>query len=166
VGPFHPVTTLTTSERQALIVELGHFPVELRQRVEGLGDRELSARYRDGGWTLRQVIHHLPDSHLQGYARFKLAFTEETPEVKTYEQPLWAELADARTAPVSWSLDLLEALHRRWAFFLRTLTEADFQRTYLHPQMGEVTLETTLQLYVWHGRHHMGHIKLVAQAAG
>ncbi len=166
VGPFQPLSGLTAGDREALIGEIAHFPADLRFLVEGLPDQALSTRYREGGWTLRQVIHHLPDSHLQGYVRFKLAMTEEAPAIKTYEQAPWGELADARNAPVAWSLDLLEALHRRWVFFLRTLTEADFQRIYLHPELGEMTLEKTLQLYVWHGRHHMGHIRLVTEKAG
>jgi uncharacterized damage-inducible protein DinB len=163
VGPFQPRTGLTSADRDALITELAHFPADLRFLVQTLSDQELGTRYREGGWTVRQVVHHIPDSHLQGYVRFKLAVTEDAPAIKTYDQAPWGELADARNAPVAWSLDLLEALHGRWAFFLRTLTEADFQRTYAHPELGEVTLEKTLQLYVWHGRHHLGHIRLVAE---
>jgi hypothetical protein len=100
---------------------------------------------------------------MQGYARFKLAVTENTPTIKTYEQSAWAETEDARSAPVEASIGLLEALHERWSYFLRSLSDEDFQRRYRHPELGELTLEKTLQLYVWHGRHHLGHIRLVAE---
>ncbi len=162
VGPFQPRATLTSSERKELIAELGHFPADLRFLVAGLTEEQLDTPYREGGWTIRQVVHHLPDSHLNAYVRFKLAMTEENPLIKTYEQAPWGDLADARTAPVAWSLDLLESLHRRWAFFLDSLSEAEFGRTFRHPEMGELTLDRTLQLYVWHGRHHLGHVRLVA----
>jgi uncharacterized damage-inducible protein DinB len=164
IGPFSPKPSLSTQEREALIEELAHFPADLRFLVESLPAEKLDTPYREGGWTVRQVAHHVPDSHMQGYVRFKLAVTEDTPAIKTYEEAVWAETEESRTAPVESSLDLLEALHERWALFLRTLKEEDFQKAYLHPKLGEVTLEKTLQLYVWHGKHHLGHIRLVAES--
>lgn len=161
-GPFSPKPSLTAAEREELMEELAHYPADLRFMVLSLTPEQLETPYREGGWTVRQVVHHLPDSHLQGYVRFKLAMTEDKPAIKTYGQAEWGEAEDARTAPVEVSLDLLEALHGRWVLFLRSLTEEDFQRSYMHPELGEVTLETTLQLYVWHGKHHLGHVTLVA----
>ena len=163
VGPFQPRTGLTAQEREELMAEIAHFPADLRFLVATLSEEELDTPYREGGWTVRQVVHHIPDSHMQGYVRFKLAMTEDQPTIKTYAQAPWGELADAREAPVEVSLTLLEALHTRLATFLRSLSEDDFQRTYLHPELGELTLEKTLQLYAWHGRHHLGHVKLVAE---
>lgn len=165
IGPFQPGSDFTPEERAAFIEEIARFPAELRVAVEGLSEEELDRPYREGGWTVRQVVHHVPDSHLQGYVRFKLAVTEVTPTIKTYGQAEWGDLADARLAPVEISLDLLDALHERWAFFLRSLSEEELQRSYLHPDLGELTLETTLQLYAWHGKHHLAHVGLVADRA-
>ena len=162
-GPFQPRLGLSNEDRQDLINRLERLPSEFRSAVESLSTEQLDSAYREGGWTIRQVVHHLPDSHLQGYVRFKLAMTEETPTIKTYQQDAWGDAADSRGAPVDPSLSLLEGLHQRWAYFLRTLSEDDFTRTYHHPEMGEVSLETTLQLYAWHGTHHLGHVKLVAE---
>lgn len=163
IGPFRPKPSLAPEEREELIQELAHFPADLRFLVLSLPEEKLDTPYREGGWTVRQVAHHVPDSHLQGYVRFKLAATEDTPTIKTYDEAVWAETEESRTAPVEISLDLLEALHKRWALFLRTLEEEDFRKAYRHPELGEVTLEKTLQLYVWHGKHHLGHVKLVAE---
>ena len=162
-GPFDPKPSLTSRERADLIEELAHYPADLRFLVMSLPEEMLDTPYREGGWTVRQVVHHVPDSHLQGYVRFKLAMTEDSPAIKTYGQAAWGETEDTRTGPVEMSLDLLEALHTRWALFLRSLSEEDFSREYVHPEMGAVSLEKTLQLYVWHGKHHLGHIKLVAE---
>ena len=162
IGPFQPRPELTPQERQELIAEIAHFPADLRFLVSSLTEEELDTPYREGGWTVRQVVHHVPDSHLQGSVRFKLAMTEEAPTIRTYIQHAWGETDDARTAPVEISLDLLDALHRRWTLFLSSLSDADLARTYHHPEMGEITLDTTLQLYAWHGKHHLGHVSLVA----
>ena len=165
VGPFEPRSGLTTQDREEFITQIEHFPSDLRFLTSTLNEEELDTPYREGGWTVRQVVHHVPDSHLQGYVRFKLALTEAAPTIKTYVQSAWGEAEDARTAPIEVSLDLLDALHKRWGIFLRSLSEEDFARTYHHPELGELTLETTLQLYAWHGRHHLGHVKLVADGA-
>lgn len=162
VGPFQPKPSLSPNERDSLIEELAVFPSVFRSWVERLTDIQLDTSYREGGWTIRQVVHHVPDSHMQGYVRFKLAISESTPSIKTYRQGAWGEMADARAAPVAVSLDLLDALHARWVFFIRSLSGENFARTYRHPELGEITLETTLQLYSWHGNHHLGHVRLVA----
>lgn len=165
VGPFRPTPALTPEERSDLMDEMENFPATLRSLVESLTETQLEATYREGGWTVRQVIHHIPDSHMQGYVRFKLAVSETRPTIKTYRQAAWGEMVDARVGAVDLSLRLLEALHARWVLFLRSLEEEDFARTYLHPELGEISLEATLQLYAWHGRHHLGHIQLVAKGA-
>jgi hypothetical protein len=166
IGPFQPRSGLTAEERESFVNDIAGFPVRFRAAVEGLSESQLDTPYRDGGWTVRQVAHHVPDSHLQGYVRFKLAMTEDAPVIKTYEQAAWGDTEDSRSAPVDCSLDLLEGLHKRWAYLLRSLSEEDFARTYRHPEMGEVSLETTLQLYAWHGKHHLAHVKLVAGLGG
>lgn len=165
VGPFRPRPALTPEERSDLMDEIENFPALLRSLVKGLTETQLETPYREEGWTVRQVIHHIPDSHMQGYVRFKLAVSETRPAIKTYRQAAWGEMADARVGAVETSLHLLEALHTRWVLFLRSLDEEDFARTYLHPELGEISLETTLQLYAWHGRHHLGHVQLVAMGA-
>jgi len=161
IGPFEPRSGFTPEERQGFIAEIEALPGSIRKLVSDLPEDVLDRPYRDGGWTVRQVVHHIPDSHLQGYIRFKLALSEDVPTIKTYVQAAWGEMEDARSGPVEPSLALLDGLHRRWGFFLRTVSEEDFRRTYRHPDMGELSLETTLQLYAWHGRHHLGHIRLV-----
>ena len=121
-------------------------------------EEQLETPYRPGGWTVRQLVHHVADSHLNSYTRFRLALTEDAPAIKGYDQERWAELADARTAPVLVSLVLLEALHRRWVQLLRSMTPADFARTFVHSELGKVSLDRNLALYAWHGEHHTGHI--------
>jgi hypothetical protein len=130
----------------------------MRAAVSGLSTAQLDTPYRDGGWTVRQVVHHVPDSHMNAYTRFRLALTESEPTIKPYDQEAWANLADSRTAPVEWSLALLEALHRRWAAMLESLADEDFSRRFRHPEIGVVTLGEVLGMYSWHGRHHVAHI--------
>ncbi len=149
---------LTDQERRKLIDEIAAAPGKLRLAVAGLSSEQLDTPYRPGGWTVRQVVHHLADSHLNSLVRFRLALTESEPTIKPYDQARWAELDDARTAPLDLSLALLEALHGRWALLLRSLGPADFDRTFRHPELGLMTLDKNLQLYAWHGRHHIAHI--------
>ncbi len=158
VGKFEWSGSNTDADRKKYIEQIAEAPARLRAAVKGLSDKQLDTPYRDGGWTVRQVVHHVPDSHLNAYVRFKLAATEEVPVVKTYEQQLWAELADARTAPIEPSLVLLEMLHHRWVMFLKSLSAADYARKLKHPELGEVNLEKYLAMYAWHGRHHVAHI--------
>jgi hypothetical protein len=132
--------------------------------VKGRSDAELDTPYRPGGWTLRQVVHHVPDSHMNAYIRMKFAVTEDAPAIKAYDEAKWAELPEARTGPADMSLMLLEALHRRWVTFLRGLPAVDFAKVYVHPELGRVTLDEALALYAWHCRHHAAHINLVRRA--
>ncbi len=150
---------LEPSQRAELVKILEEAPSNFRALVEGLPDSTLDVPYRPGGWTIRQVVHHMPDSHMNAYVRMKLAVTEESPAVPTYEEKLWADLPDGKTAPVGMSLDLLEGLHQRWVAFLRALPETDFQRTYTHPKMGRVTIDWALRIYAWHCGHHFEHIR-------
>jgi hypothetical protein len=158
IGRFTARSSLSASERHALIDDIAVLPADLRGAVSDLSAEQLDTPYRPGGWTVRQVIHHLPDSHLNSYVRFKLAVTEQEPTIKVYDQVAWATLADACHDDIGMSLVLLEALHRRWTVFLRSLTGEQFARTFRHPELGLVTLEANLQLYAWHGRHHLAHV--------
>jgi uncharacterized damage-inducible protein DinB len=152
-------------ERNAFLVQLEELPKHLRAAVTGLTDSQLETPYRDGGWTLRQVVHHVPDSHLQGYMRFKLALTEETPTVTAYSQPAWGELADVQTASLEVSIKLLEALHVRWVTLIRGMKVEDFARTFVIK--GETrTLDATLHLYAWHSLHHVAQINSLKTRKG
>ena len=146
------------AERRGWLRDIEETPTRLRAAVAGLTEDQLNTPYRPGGWTVRQVVHHLADSHLNGYIRFRLALTENEPTIKPYDQELWAQLRDARTAPAELSLTLLESLHQRWGQLLRSVEPADFARALKHPEMGRVTLEKYLAMYAWHGRHHVAHI--------
>lgn len=166
IGKFVPVDRLSADERAAAIAEIAAFPERIAGAVEGYSDERLDTPYRPEGWTVRQVVHHLADSHLNAYVRFRLALTEDEPTIKPYFEERWAELPDARSAPVDLSLDLLAAVHARWAALLLALPEADFARTYVHPEDGRRTLDRTLALYVWHGRHHLAHVTHLAERQG
>lgn len=158
VGRFVAGPAPDPETRAQMISELERFPAELRAAVGGLNAAQLDTPYRPDGWTIRQVVHHLPDSHLNSYVRFKLAVTEEVPTIRTYDQAAWAELPEARSGDPEMSLRLLEALHARWTLFLSHIPESDWTRTLDHPEVGTLTLDDLLQLYVWHCRHHLGHI--------
>jgi uncharacterized damage-inducible protein DinB len=158
LGRFRMEVEPADEERPRLIAEIAETPLRLRQAVEGLTPEQLDTEYRPGGWTVRQVVHHVPDSHLNSYVRFKLALTEEAPTIKSYEEDRWARLEDSRLTPIETSLALLEALHERWVTLLRSLSADDFRRTFRHPDFGAVSLNRNLALYAWHGRHHVAHI--------
>jgi uncharacterized damage-inducible protein DinB len=166
IGPFQDDGPLTDEQRQRLIAQIEAAPAKLRAAVEGLSPQQLETPYRPGGWTVRQVVHHLPDSHLNSYIRFRLALTEDEPAIKPYDEHRWAELDDARHAPIDISLALLQSLHRRWVLLLRSLTARDFARAFLHPELGVVSLEMNLSLYAWHGRHHVAHITSLRERMG
>ncbi len=169
IGRFNRESEITPAKIAGWIDEVAAAPAApaaLRAAVAGLTTEQLNTPYRPGGWTVRQVVHHLPDSHLNSYVRFKLALTEDDPVIKPYAEDRWAELHDARTAPVETSLVFLEALHQRWVALLRALTPPDFARTFRHPERGQMRLDDTLALYAWHGRHHVAHITGVRQRLG
>jgi hypothetical protein len=166
VGKFDFQKEVTEDDRRHFIDEIEEAPARLRAAVEGLTPEQIETPYRPGGWSVCQVVHHVPDSHLNSYVRFKLALTEEEPTIKPYHENLWAELADGRTAPVEVSLALLESLHSRWAILLRSLTAKDFDRTFRHPDIGVLSLSKTLALYAWHGRHHVAHITTLREREG
>jgi len=163
IGRFKFETEISDEQRHQFIAEIEKAPEHLRTAVSGLSSEQLDTPYRPGGWTIRQVVHHLADSHLNAYTRFKLALTEEEPTIKPYDQAGWAELADGRTASHEISLSLLESLHRRWVILLNSMSPTDFSRTFRHPESGVLTLIQTLSLYAWHGRHHIAHISTLRQ---
>lgn len=166
IGPFVFDPATAEQNRTASLHALAEFPMALRRAVEGWNDQKLNTPYREGGWTVRQVIHHVADSHMNGYIRLKLSLTEEQPTVKPYLEARWAEIPEARTAKIEPSLDLLVALHQRWILTYATMTAADFQRTMLHPENGVLTLERHLALYAWHSRHHLAHVTTLAERMG
>ena len=166
IGEFKFEATLAADERQALIGKIEETPARMRAAVAGLNDEQLDTPYRPEGWTVRQVVHHVPESHLNSYIRFKLAITEDEPTIKPYFEDRWAQLDDARQAPIALSLDLLDALHGRWIWFLRSLEREDFQRTFRHPELGIVNLDKNIALYAWHGQHHVAHITSLRERNG
>jgi hypothetical protein len=166
IGKFEWGGGASEKQLRQWVDEIAAAPAQLRAAVDGLTPQQIDTRYRPGGWTVRQVVHHVPDSHLNSYLRFRLALTEQEPTIKPYDQQRWAELPDSRTAPMDVSLSLLESLHERWVLLLRSLTVADWKRTFRHPELGVVTLEGNAALYAWHGRHHVAHITSLRQRMG
>jgi uncharacterized damage-inducible protein DinB len=166
IGPFAAPSEFTPARRREYIDQIAALPARLRAAVEGLTEPYLEHPYREEGWTVAQVVHHVADSHVNAYVRFKLAATEDNPLVKAYNESRWAEFTDAGRADVRPSLDLLAGLHLRWVEFLRGLTEEQFGRTYQHSVMGPVTLDHALAMYAWHGRHHTAHITALRERMG
>ncbi len=158
IGKFHYDGSMTNDQKQAFLNEVAQTPANLRAAVKGLSEAQLDTPYRPEGWTVRQVVHHLPDSHMNSYVRFKLALTEDEPTIKPYAEDRWAELADSKTTPIEVSLTMLDSLHDRWVRLLRSLTPEEWKRTFRHPDLGAMTLEKALALYAWHGRHHVAHV--------
>ncbi len=158
IGKFRFPDAVTAEMREQFLQEIEEAPSKIRSAISSLTPQQLHKPYRPGGWTALQVAHHVPDSHMNSYIRYRLALTEQEPTIKPYEEHLWAELQDAKTAPVELSLQLLDSLHARWVILLRSLTPEQFQRTFRHPELGLVTLEKNLALYAWHGKHHTAHI--------
>jgi uncharacterized damage-inducible protein DinB len=165
-GPFSFDEHPTAATRGGCIRAIADAPGAFRRAVEGLSDAQLDTPYRPGGWTVRQVVHHVPDSHINAYVRFKLALTEDSPTIKPYDEAAWALLADTARTPIDTSLTLLDALHRRWVVLLESLREEDFTRRLIHPDRGPVTNDWLLQLYAWHGRHHAAHVTTLRQREG
>jgi hypothetical protein len=166
IGKMKLPAEVTTTLRKQYLNEIAAAPARLRAAVQGLSDDQLDTPYRTDGWTVRQVVHHVPDSHLNSYVRCKWALTEAEPLIKTYDHDGWSTLADARTAPIEMSLTLLDVLHERWLFLLNRLDEDDFARTFKHPEWGLVRLDQNLAIYAWHGKHHVAHITGLREREG
>lgn len=166
IGKFQWPAGVTAEQRREWIDEIAAAPAALRQAVRGLDEQQLDTPYRPEGWTVRQVIHHIPDSHINSYVRFRLALTEDDPVIEPYAEDRWAQLADARSMPLEASQRLLESLHARWVELLRSMGDAEFARTFRHPEFGSVRLDSNLALYAWHGRHHTAHITALRQRMG
>lgn len=158
IGPPEIPPSLTPEDRRTLTAQLAAQPEMLRDSIAGLSEEQLDTPYRPDGWTVRQVVHHLADANLNWYVRTKLALTEEQPTIKPFAESPWADLPDARSAPVETSLALMDGMHKRWAQFLGSLTAADWARQFNHPERGLLNLDHTLAVLVWHGRHHTAHI--------
>ena len=167
IGKFEFAGPATPEQRRRWIAAIKAAPAKFRASVEGLSPKQLDTPYRPGGWTVRQVVHHLPDSHMNAFIRFKLALTEDVPTIKPYDEKRWAELADVRKTPVEVSLALLGAIHERWVNLLKSLGPGDFARTFIHPEhQAPLTLEKTLALYAWHGAHHTAHVTSLSDRMG
>lgn len=166
VGKFSFDGNMTEQQKAQCLDDIEQTPARLRAAVRGLSDQQLDTPYRDGGWTVRQVVHHVPDSHMNSYVRFKLALTEDEPTIRPYMENLWAELPEAKSAPIELSLTLLESLHQRWMLALRGIKPEEWKRNLRHPEMGLLSLEKTLALYAWHGRHHVAHVTELRKRMG
>jgi len=166
IGPFVRPQALSEVERRTAIGHIAATPAAMRAAVHGLSEAQLDTPYRPGGWTVRQVMHHVPDSHLNAYIRFKLALTEDTPTIKPYDENMWALTAEVQTTPVETSLLLLDALHDRWVRLLNIMTPEQFDRKLNHPDNGVMNLHQVLALYEWHGRHHAAHITSLRERSG
>jgi uncharacterized damage-inducible protein DinB len=166
IGKFHFDGMLSEVARNQCIEQIEQAPAKLRAAVEGLSKEALDTPYREGGWTVRQVVHHVPESHMNAYVRFKLALTEEEPTIKPYREDRWAQLPDAQSTPIETSLALLDSLHQRWVIVLRAIQQDEWKKTFRHPELGVVTLEKNVALYAWHGRHHVAHITSLRERKG
>ncbi len=168
IGPFkdHVSESTTAEEKAALMDEIEAAPAHLRAAVAGLDDAQLDTPYREDGWTVRQVVHHVVDSHINAYVRFRWSLTEDAPMIKPYLEKEWARLPDAMSAPVAVSLELLDAIHKRWLILLRALGPEDFERRWNSPDRGELSVDVLLQIYGWHGKHHVAHITALREREG
>src|SRR6266536_634158 len=154
IGKFAYDSPPTAQQRNKFIDDIEQTPARLRAAIQGLTPQQVETPYREGGWTVRQVVHHVPESHMNAYIRFKLALTEDAPAIKTYEEQLWAELPDVKPCPIDVSLRLVEALHERWVVLLGALPDAEFAKTFRHAEWGLVTIDEAVAMYAWHCRHH------------
>jgi DinB superfamily len=166
VGKFHYEGPPSEEQRQKFIEEIEEAPAALRAAVQGLTPQQIETPYREGGWTVRQVVHHVPESHMNAYIRFKLALTEDEPTIKPYEESLWAQLPDVQSTPLEVSLALMDSLHDRWVRVLRAIQPKEWKRSFRHPELGVVPLEKNVALYAWHGRHHVAHITELRKKMG
>jgi len=165
-GRFRFDPDVTPEKRKRSIAAIREAPAALRAAVRGLNETQVNTPYRDGGWTVRQVVHHVPESHMNAYVRFKLALTEDNPTIKPYEEDLWAKLPDVPREPIETSLALLDALHKRWVTLLEQLNPEEFARPLVHPAIGPISVDYLLQMYAWHGRHHAAHITTLRERSG
>lgn len=164
IGKFVAPETVTNEMRSVWIEKLEALPQQLEAALVGITEEQLDTPYRPEGWTVRQVVHHLADSHINAYCRLHLSLTEDAPTIKPYSEGLWAQLADSQL-PVESSQQILRGVHHRWVHLLRSMKEEDFARTYIHPQYGKVySMDTMTALYAWHGEHHLGHVKIVSKS--
>jgi hypothetical protein len=168
VGRFVAPTAVSAADRKGFIDVITELPARMRAAVAGLDEAQLDTPYRPDGWTVRQVVHHVPDSHMNAYVRFRLALTEDNPVIRPYHEARWAELPDARGGPVAMSLTLLDALHARWVLLLGLMRDTDFVRTYRHPEQPgrSIPLSEVLAMYAWHSRHHLAHITRLRERMG
>lgn len=167
IGQFKKPEAIAAEDIEQWISDIASFPNQIRTAVAHLTDEQLNTAYRPGGWSIRQVVHHCADSHLHSFIRFKLALTEDKPTVKPYYEERWAELPDSSQAAVALSLHLLDGLHQRWVLLLRSLSAADINKSFIHPEHGkEIFLDECIGLYAWHGRHHLAHITTIKQMKG
>ena len=166
IGRFNPPSNAGDEARRRWISQIASLPDLLTLSVDGLSDPQLDTPYRAGGWTVRQVVHHLPDSHMNAYIRFRLSVTEDTPRIKPYDEKQWAELDDAKSGPIAPSLSLLRSLHDRWVRLLQSMTESDWGKAYEHPDNGRFPLTRALAMYAWHGEHHVAHITSLREREG
>ncbi|MEX0821813.1 MAG: bacillithiol transferase BstA [Rhodothermales bacterium] len=166
IGKYKPPTSISADDRHAWIQQIADLPIMLDRAVRELDETQLDTPYREGGWTVRQVVHHIPDSHINAYVRFRLTLTEDTPRIKPYKEDRWAELSDARSGPIALSMALTRVLHERWVYLLRAISEEEWSRAYEHPDGGTVPLSRALGLYAWHGRHHLAHITGLRERRG
>jgi hypothetical protein len=166
IGKFSYSEPPTSQQREELIAQIAAAPANLRAAVQGLSPQQMQTPYRDGGWTVRQVVHHVPESHMNAFIRFKLALTENEPTIKPYMEDRWAQLSDVQTTAPEVSLALLDALHIRFVDLLRAIKQEEWKRTFRHPELGVVPLEKNLALYAWHGKHHVAHITELRKKMG
>ncbi|MDZ4859943.1 MAG: putative metal-dependent hydrolase [Candidatus Hydrogenedentes bacterium] len=166
VGEFSSPGEITPRLLDEYIDTIASAPSAFRGAVAGLSSAQLDTPYRDGGWTVRQVVHHMADSHMNSFVRYKLALTEENPTIKPYAEDRWAELIDGKAADVEVSLRLLEGIHERWVMLVRAFTLTEWERTFNHPERGKVRLDSTMAMYAWHCRHHLAHITVLRDQKG
>ena len=166
IGKFSFDGTLSDAQRKQYIDDISKAPAALRSAIKGLSPQQLDTPYRDGGWTVRQVVHHVPESHMNAYIRFKLALTEDDPTIKPYMEDRWAKLEDVQATPIEVSLALLDSLHDRWVRLLRLIKPEEWKRTFRHPELGSVSLDKNVALYSWHGKHHVAHVTSLREKMG
>ena len=166
IGRFERSTEFSDTSRAAAVAAIASAPAALRRSVHGLSNSQIDTPYRPEGWTVRQLVHHVADSHLNAYVRHRLALTEDNPTIKPYDENLWAELADAKSAPIESSLQMLEAMHERWVRSIKVMEAPHFSRTLNHPDRGPMTLDLMLELYAWHGKHHVAHVTELRKREG